>query len=141
MRELSEFRERKQPETLRFRSVMPTMTVEDIQASIAWYRDVLGFVIEDTIEHEGKTVGASVLAGDVRFLLGQDDWAKGRDRNKGEGFRLYCVTAQDIDQLAAEIKARGCELLQEPTDQPWGTRDFALADPDGFKISISTASA
>lgn len=43
-----------------------------------------------------------------------------------------------MDQLAADIKARGGSLLSEPTDQPWGSRDFAVEDPDGFKISISS---
>ena len=70
--------------------------------------------------------------------LGQDDFQKGRDRQKGVGVRLYCTTGQDIDTLAADIEARGGELAQKPTDQPWGARDFAVVDPDGFAISIST---
>ena len=41
------------------------------------------------------------------FMIGQDDWKKGRDRVKGEGFRLYCQTTQDVDRLAEGIKARG----------------------------------
>jgi uncharacterized glyoxalase superfamily protein PhnB len=130
--------ERKKPETLRLRAVMPTLTVNDISASIAWYRDVLGFVVLDEMMHEGQLLGAAMKAGNVEMLLGQDDWAQGRERLKGVGFRLYCVSVQDIDQIAADIKARGGELAQEPTDQPWGARDLAVIDPDGFKISIST---
>ena len=132
-------KERKQPETLRFRTAMPALTVNDIQASIAWYRDVLGFMMAEEYHWEGKLMGARLQAGHVQILLGQDDFAKGRDRQKGEGFRLYYITtSQEVDQLAADIKARGGQLTQEPTDQPWGARDFALADPDGFKISISS---
>jgi uncharacterized glyoxalase superfamily protein PhnB len=71
-------------------------------------------------------------------MLGQDDWKKGRDRVKGEGFRIYCKTAQDVDRLAAQVKARGGKLTQEPRDEPWGTRDFAVVDPDGFKITIGS---
>lgn len=130
--------ERKQPEALRLRTAMPALTVADLEASIAWYRDVLGFGVVDEYRHEGKVVGASLIAGNVSFMLGQDDFAKGRDREKGVGFRLYCQTAQDIDEIARDIKARGGTLLQEPTDQPWGSRDMAVEDPDGFKISIST---
>ncbi|MCH7778516.1 MAG: VOC family protein, partial [Gemmatimonadetes bacterium] len=89
-------------------------------------------------EHEGQRVGAMISAGSVQFMLGQDDFAKGRDRQKGIGFRLYCVSEQDIDELAAGIKARGGTLDQEPTDQPWGARDLAVSDPDGFKITISS---
>ncbi len=124
--------------TLNLGGVMPAITVSDLGASIAWYRDVMGFVVAREIEHEGQRVGAMISAGSVQFMLGQDDFAKGRDRQKGIGFRLYCVSEQDIDELAATIKARGGTLDQEPTDQPWGARDLAVSDPDGFKISISS---
>ncbi len=130
--------ERKQPETLRLRSVMPMLTVNDIQASIAWYRDVLGFILVEEYKMEGEVRGARLRAGTVEILINQDDFAKGRDRKKGVGLRLYCMTAQEIDQLAAAIRERGGTLAQEPQDQPWGARDFAIADPDGFNISIST---
>ncbi len=129
---------RKQPETLRLRAVMPAMTVGDVATSVAWYRDVMGFVVAEEMQREGRLAGAVLEAGECRFLLGQDDFQKGRDRQKGVGFRLYCTTGQDVDTLAAEVKARGGELAQEPTDQPWGARDFAVVDPDGFTISIST---
>lgn len=129
---------REKPETLRLRAVMPTLTVSDIEASIRFYRDVLGFVVSDTIEKDGQVVGASIKAGVVEFLLGQDDLAKGRDLQKGVGLRLYCVTAQEIDEVAENVRARGGTLTHEPTDQPWGSRDFGVADPDGFTISIAS---
>ena len=118
---------RQQPESLRMRSAAPGFTVNDIAKSIAWYRDVLGFVVKQRWEHEGKLAGVELLAGSVRFMLGQDDWKKGRGRVKGEGFRIYCTTVQDVDRVAAQIKARGGTLTQEPRDQPWGIRDFAVA--------------
>jgi uncharacterized glyoxalase superfamily protein PhnB len=129
---------RKKPETLRMRSAAPSFTVGDIEKSLAWYRDVMGFVVSDRWEGAGKLMGVEMLAGSVFFMLSQDDWKKGRDRVKGEGFRLYCTTAQDVDALARQIQARGGRLDQEPRDQPWGTRDFAVADPDGFKITIAS---
>ncbi len=131
-------KERKQPESLRLRAVMPALTVGDVATSIAWYRDVMGFVVAQEMKHEDRLAGAVLEAGESRFLLAQDDLQKGRDRQKDVGFRLYCTTVQDIDTLAAAVKARGGELAQEPTDQPWGARDFAVVDPDGFAISIST---
>lgn len=131
-------KERRQPETLRLRSLMPALTVSDLAASVAWYRDVLGFIVAEEFRREDRLVGVRMTAGAVDFLLGQDDFAKGRDRKKGAGLRLYCITGQDIDQLAAAIKEKGGELAQEPQDQPWGARDLAVVDPDGFLISIST---
>ena len=129
---------RKQPESLRFASVAPSFTVNDLSRSLTWYRDVIGFQMGDKWERDGKLEGAELKAGTVVFILNQDDFSKGRDRVKGEGFRLYCRTRQDINALAAAIKARGGALASEPTDRPWGTRDFSLTDPDGYRFSITT---
>jgi len=128
---------RRQPETLRLRDVSPSFTAADLQRSIAFYRDVLGFVVGDEWRDNGQLQGCEIRAGSVLFMLNQDDFAKGRDRQKGVGTRLHLSTAQDIDRLAAEIKARGGTLDQEPTDMPWGQRMFMITDPDGFKLSIA----
>jgi len=133
-----EERRKQEPRTLRLRSVAPAFTVNDIQASITWYRDVLGFFVGQEMKQEEKLVGAVLKAGAVDLLLIQDDFAKGRDRQKGAGLRLYCTTTQDVDELAAAIAARGGVLSQPPKDEPWGARDFAITDPDGFQISITT---
>ncbi len=124
-------------ESLRLTSVSPSLTVNDVEKSLAWYCDVLGFTVDQRWESEGKLLGAEVKAGSVVFMIGQDDWKKGRDRVKGAGVRIYCDTDQDIDRLAARIKANGGTLAQEPKDQPWGMRDLAIDDPDGYKITIA----
>ncbi|MDL2716589.1 MAG: VOC family protein [Acidobacteriota bacterium] len=113
------------------------MTANDLMKSVSWYTNVVGFTIEERWMKDGVVAGVSLRAGKTTFMLGQDDWKKGRDRKKGEGFRLYCTTTQDIDALAKKIEARGGKLDQQPTDQPWGMRDIALTDPDGFKITIA----
>jgi uncharacterized glyoxalase superfamily protein PhnB len=131
---------RKKPESLRLRDVSPSLTVNDLQASIAWYRDIVGFTLGETWERDGKVAGAELIAGNATINLSQDDWAKGRDRKKGEGFRLYLHTAQDINVIATRIKAHGGTLASEPADQPWGSRTFNLVDPDGYKLTISSLS-
>jgi lactoylglutathione lyase len=128
--------ERKQPETLRLRNLSPSLTVNDLGASIRWYRDVLGFTLEEEWKDGDVVVGAQLNAGAITFMMSQDDFAKGRDRVKGVGLRFYCTTAQDVDRLAADVEARGGVLAQPPTDNPWG-RDFTVVDPDGFKITIT----
>jgi uncharacterized glyoxalase superfamily protein PhnB len=128
---------RKEPQTLRLRAFTPGFTVNDIARSVAWYRDVLGFIVADEWRAKGVLRGAEMKAGAVTLYLGQDDWKKGTDRSKGAGFRLYCTTAQDVDHLAALVKSRGGVLAHEPQTQPWGERDFGLVDPDGFNITIT----
>lgn len=129
-------RERRQPETLRLRSLIPTFTVNDVGASLAWYRDVLGFVLVERWEAEGTLQGVQLRAGGCDLYLTQDDFKKGRDRAKGVGFRIWCTTEQDIDALAERIRDAGGTLTQEPIDREWGVRELAVKDPDGFQISI-----
>ena len=128
---------RRKPESLRLESAGPSFTVNDLLKSLAFYRDVLGFTLKERWEHGGQLRGVELLAGRVSFWLAQDDWQKGRDRVKGQGFRIYCGTSQDVDALAARIKAHGGTLAQEPKDEPWGGRVFAVVDPDGFAITIA----
>jgi uncharacterized glyoxalase superfamily protein PhnB len=132
-------RERRQPESLRLRSAGPSFTVSDVQKSLAFYRDVLGFTPKDRWEQDGALMGVEMVAGSVSFWLGQDDWKKGRDRVKGLGFRMYCETSQDVDAIAGRIRDAGVTLLEEPKDEPWGGRAFALVDPDGFTITFATS--
>lgn len=129
---------RSKPESFRARSVTPALTVDDIHESVAWYRDVVGFVVEEEWEHDGELSGVSLIAGTITLLLTQDDFAKGRDREKGLGFSLHFSTAQDVDQRARVIRENGGTLAAEPEDTPWGTRAFRIRDPDGFMLTISS---
>ncbi|HKC25452.1 MAG TPA: VOC family protein [Thermoanaerobaculia bacterium] len=122
--------------TLRLDSASPSFTVNDLGKSRDFYCNVLGFEEKQRWEHDGKLMGLELAAGDVSFMIGQDDWKKGRNRTKGEGFRIYCATTQDVDVLAKEIQARGGKLEREVKDEEWG-RHFSVSDPDGFKITIS----
>ena len=58
---------RKQPETLRLRGATPSLTVNDLPKSLAWYRDVLGFVVGDLWKDGGKLLGAELRTGTVTF--------------------------------------------------------------------------
>lgn len=128
---------RHKPETLRLREASPGLTVDDINRSIAFYRDVLGFTVGETYEEKGALLGVQLKAGKVELWLSQDDWKKGHDRKKGIGCRFYFTTVQDVDALATRIKAMGGRLLHEPETQPWGMRDIGIVDPDGFRMTIA----
>lgn len=117
-----------------------SITCKALEASIRWYHEVLGFVVNQTFEREGKVVGAIISAGDIRIVLNQDDGQLGWDRTKGQGFSLQINVAgyADVDSAAARIKAAGGTLLSEPSDRPWGARMFQCNDLDGFKLGVST---
>lgn len=128
--------ERQQPESLRLRSVTPTYTVNDIEKSVAWYRDGLGFFVAERWEEGGKLQGVMLKAGGCEFGLSQDDFTKGHNREKGVGFRLWCNTTQDVDAIAGRLRAFGGTIVEEPGDR-YDTYSFTGQDPDGFKITIT----
>lgn len=117
-----------------------SLTCKDIEASIRWYRDALGFTVLNQFETAGKVSGAVIAAGDCRIVLNQDDGKLGWDRIKGQGFYLQINVASpaDVDTTATRIKAAGGKLLSEPADRPWGARMFQFNDLDGFKLGVST---
>jgi catechol 2,3-dioxygenase-like lactoylglutathione lyase family enzyme len=99
-----------------------SITCKDLQASIRFYRDGIGFAVGETYENEGKVVAAVVSAGDCRIVLNQDDGKLGWDRIKGQGFYLQINVAApaDVDAAAARIRAAGGKLIDEPADRYWG---------------------
>jgi uncharacterized glyoxalase superfamily protein PhnB len=117
-----------------------SITCKNLEASIRFYRDAIGFSVAETYESEGKVVAAVVAAGDCRIVLNQDDGKLGWDRIKGQGFYLQInvAGAADVDAAAARVTAAGGALLSEPADREWGVRMFQLRDPDGFKLGVST---
>lgn len=129
-------RRRADPQSLRLRGIEPTFTVDDLERSVQFYTEALGFFVADRWTDGGVLKGVMLKAGVCSIGLSQDDWSKGRGRQKGVGMSLWCVTAQDVDALAARIKSAGVALAEEPKDQPWGGRSLSVDDPDGFRIRI-----
>jgi YD repeat-containing protein len=127
---------RQTPETLRLRSLEPSFTVNDLEQSVRFYRDALGFIVGERWIDGGVLKGISLKAGVCELNLSQDDWAKGRDRTKGIGVRIWCNTAQDIEALAKRITSAGGRLTEAPRDQSWGARSLSVEDPDGFRLTI-----
>ena len=125
-------------ERLHADSLSASLTVRDVHASLAWYRDALGFEVDREMMHEGRLRAVAMRAGDVRLLLNQDDGAKGMDRAKGAGLSLMITTRQRVDVVADRIRAFGGTLASEPADMPWGARVFRVHDPDGFALAISS---
>lgn len=123
--------------TLQVRSLAPSLTVNDLKKSIHLYTEGLGFAVDEEMKDDGEVLGVMLKAGEASLGITQDDFAKGRDRVKGIGMRLYIETDQDLDALARQAKTAGVKLDQEPGSLPWGPLGFTVTDPDGFKITIT----
>lgn len=126
--------------TLQARSLVPTLTVNDLKRSLQFYKEGLGFAVTEEMKHEGELMGVMIEAGGVTLGLSQDDFAKGKDRVKGIGMRLYLETDQDIEALAKQAMGAGIVPTDGPGPLPWGPMGFTVTDPDGFKLTVSNPS-
>jgi len=122
---------------LQAKALSMALTVNDVQQSIRFFEG-LGFAVGERWDQEGSVVGAMMKSGDVQIGLMQDDWKKGRDRQKGVGMRLFVTTTQNIDEVAARARQAGVTIDAEPHDTEWGTRAFEVTEPSGFKITVTS---
>ena len=120
---------------------------DDPDASLAFYRDTLGFEVRNDVGYGGMrwiTVGPAEQPG-TSIVLEPPDADPGVTDDerrtvavmmaKGTYARILLGTA-DLDGTFARLQASSAEVVQEPTEQPYGVRDCAFRDPAGNLIRI-----
>ena len=120
------------------------VVVNDPDEALAFYRDTLGLEVRNDVANEGSrwiTVGApsqpSVNIVLTNYLDGNaaDKDAVAALVAKGALNGVNFSTA-NVDDTFEKVRAAGAEIIQEPTDQFWGTRGFAVRDPSGNMVRI-----
>lgn len=105
------------------------LAVRDLEVSTRYYVDVLGFK-RDPIEAEGW----SFLSRDnFKVMLGECPDEKPASELGDHSYFVYLMV-DGIDDYHREVAARGAKINSEPTDKPWGLREFGLGTPDGHRI-------
>jgi lactoylglutathione lyase len=108
--------------------------VGDLDASIAFYRDVLG------LPHRFTDAGYAEFGTEApRFALYERrraEWLTGGPVSPGPAAEVVLLVA-DVDAEAARLAAHGVPILSGPADRPWGHRTVHVADPDGFVVELA----
>lgn len=121
----------------------------DADAALAFYRDVLGFEVRLDVGYGGMrwiTVGppgqpdTSVVLSPVDAHPGiTDEERRTIHEMMAKGtYGLIVLATDDVDGTFDRVQAGGAEVVQEPTDQPYGVRDCAFRDPAGNMVRIQT---
>jgi len=126
------------------------LPADDPEKSLAFYRDALGFEVRNDVAAGGKrwiTVGP-VDQPETSIVLhppGVDPGLTADERRtiaemmaKGSYATIVLATS-DLAATFERVQASGAEVLEEPTDQPWGVRDCAVRDPAGNLVRINQA--
>lgn len=118
--------------------------VHDPDLALSFYRDVLGLELRNDVakgDFRWLTVGAASQPGVAivltNYLNGspadQDALAALIAKGALNGVHFH---TDDLDASFEKLRASDAEIVQEPTDQPWGTRDCAVRDPSGNLVRI-----
>src|SRR3954467_12634006 len=121
---------------------------DDPDASLAFYRDTLGFEVRGDVGYGGMrwiTVGRPAHPGTLLFLPPPaadpgitDDERRTIAEMMAKGtYAIITLATADLDGTFERLAARDVEIVQEPTDQPYGVRDCAVRDPAGNLIRIN----
>jgi len=124
---------------------------DDPEAALAFYRDTLGFEVRNDVGFKGMhwiTVGPAGQP-DISIVLYPPNATPGvteeEQRTISEmmakgTFASLNLAAENVDEVFERLQAKGAEVVQEPTDQPYGLRDCAFRDPSGNLLRIQQAS-
>ena len=120
--------------------VWPTLRARDARALIRFLVDVVGFEESvvygegDRVDHAELTwpLGGGVMLGSMREVDPATQWSP-----QPGTFGAY-VVADDIDALHVRVAAAGAEITRAPSDTDYGSRDFAIRDPEGNRWSFGT---
>ena len=106
----------------------PIYSVDDLQASLRYYREALGFRVDWT---HGEPAGfASVSRGEGTLFL-----CEGCEGPSGAWSMMF---SPDVDRLHEELRGRGAIIRMVPTNMPWGLREMNVADLDGNVLRVGT---
>ena len=121
--------------------------VHDPELALTFYRDTLGLELRQDVargDFRWITVGAAAQPGVGIFLT---NYLNGSPADNDTLAALIAKGAlngvhfhsDDLDASFESVRKAGAEIVQEPTDQFWGTRDFAVRDPSGNLVRVERA--
>jgi len=124
---------------------------DDPEASLAFYRDALGFEVRADVGYGGMrwiTVGPAGQPGTSIVLHPPtadpgitDDERRTIAEMMAKGtYGIILLATKDLDGAFENLQGRDVEIVQEPIDQPYGVRDFAVRDPAGNMVRIQQSS-
>ena len=133
---------------MKFADVTPNLVVADVQASLAFYRDVLGFTLVTTVPDAAPFAFAWMKRDGVDIFLNSLEVTRTHDADLGArpirgAASVFIVIEADaiangVDALFASIGSRA-PVRMPLTDQFYGMREFSIDDPDGYVIIFAQA--
>ena len=117
--------------------ISPILSVKDIDASVKFYTEKLGFEHSFSLPDDNGVNSFAFVNIGKSIHIGFNRDAENAGKGNGVDFMIYVDDDTDIDAFYAEIKGRDVMVLEEIADRYWGDRTFALHDPDQYRLTFA----
>lgn len=123
--------------------LFPTLRYRNPEAAVRWLADAFGFVRHFAAEEDGKIVHAQLRIGDHLVMIGPDyrDDRYGMHSPlalNGTNQCVYIALDSDIDEAYQRARTAGAEIVTEPYDTTYGSREFSCRDPELHVWSVGS---
>jgi uncharacterized glyoxalase superfamily protein PhnB len=120
--------------------LFPNLRVADPKSEIDWLVRVLGFEAHFIAEHDGQILHAELLMGDQLLFLqpdkADDPYGMHSPQKLNGTNQCVCIAVEDVEAVAARVRAADGKMITQPHDTPYGAREFSCRSPDGHVWSI-----
>jgi len=111
------------------------ITPADFEASLTFYRDVLGWTVTETWGAPGNGRGVALSGGGIKVVIAEATTPATNDEGLGSARPNVHLDIHDIDKRFGKLP-KGAHVVREPEKTHWGTRWFVVRDPDGNLIAF-----
>ncbi len=124
------------------KSITPLFYVKDIDQSIEFYKTRLAFPLNSIETEKGKTIYADFKVGSTLLMLVPQELAPEQEKvrlskgEKGVGVELF-IAKENLKSYYDKVQKSGVPVVYPLETKPYGYMEFAVQDPDGYRIGFS----
>ncbi len=119
---------------MKYQSAVPVITTANVQATLDYYTQVLGF--SEHFTYGEPPVYAGVKRDCMLLYISHDDKLAATLKSSGLHPDIF-LWVQDVDDVFEEHKVRGAKIVEEISDRPWDARQYVIEDPNGYHLKIA----
>lgn len=116
----------------------PHLPVKNLRETLNYYRDILGFYDEWTwTDKDGRETDGGIRRDDMRLLFGEEPFFVNTINNYPKNRLALLWFVNNIDEIFLEFQGRGIALADTLRTHPYGLREFAFVDINGYYVRVA----
>ena len=119
---------------MKYRQSVPVIATADVQATMSYYSDVLGF--RELFSYGSPLVYAGMQRDGAQIYISQDEKLADLIAQQDLHPEIF-LWAEDVDAWFTQHQRSGAKIVEEISDRPWDARQYVIEDPNGYFIKVA----